>query len=183
MPTICFRIDGDTVRVALVPFVAQVNIGNQQSHLAWMDQAGAAPYNGELLEDRSIAHRARTTRHEQLHDQTLHAAVTAMRPVSRSPGVEAVGLIGGLLGGGSGGRNSRCYAWTPADGVNYFTLFDRDLERGLEGLRRSASGALRHHRRGARLRPIPTTMFVPFFWLDTLDRERQHSATLEHLPR
>ena len=54
-------LDGDTVRVALVPFVAQVNIGNAQSHLAWMDQTGAAPYSGEILEDRSIAYRSRTT--------------------------------------------------------------------------------------------------------------------------
>ena len=35
-------LDGDTVSVALVPFVAQVNIGNQASRMAWMDTAGAA---------------------------------------------------------------------------------------------------------------------------------------------
>ena len=52
------EIDGDSVRVALVPFVAQVNIGNSQSHMAWMDTAGQAAYNGELLEDRSIAYRS-----------------------------------------------------------------------------------------------------------------------------
>ncbi len=50
------EIDGDTVRVALVPFVAQVNIGNDASHLAWMDTTGVAPMNGEILEDRMIGY-------------------------------------------------------------------------------------------------------------------------------
>ena len=50
-------IDGDTVSVGLVPFVAQVNIGNQSSHLAWMDTDGANPYHAELLEDRYMGYR------------------------------------------------------------------------------------------------------------------------------
>ena len=58
----------ELVRVALVPFVAQVNIGNEASHLAWIDQTGAAPYNGEILEDRTIALQAvRDLPRELLH--------------------------------------------------------------------------------------------------------------------
>src|SRR5690606_38698056 len=54
-------LEGDTVRVALVPFVAQVNIGNDASHMAWMDITGVAPMNGELLEDRMIGYVPRYT--------------------------------------------------------------------------------------------------------------------------
>src|SRR5690606_37807837 len=54
-------LDGDTVRVALVPFVAQVNIGNGAAQMNWMDTAGVAPMNGELLEDRMIGYVPRQT--------------------------------------------------------------------------------------------------------------------------
>ncbi|MBK8542583.1 MAG: pilus assembly protein [Caulobacteraceae bacterium] len=42
-------LDGDTVSVGIVPFVAQVNIGT--SNAAWVDTAGNNPYNGVMLED------------------------------------------------------------------------------------------------------------------------------------
>lgn len=48
-------LDGDSVKVALVPFVAQVNVGSGYRNAQWMDSTGTSPYNGELLEDRQIA--------------------------------------------------------------------------------------------------------------------------------
>jgi Flp pilus assembly protein TadG len=161
-------IDGDSVSVALVPFVAQVNIGNGATQMAWMDTAGTAPYNGEMLEDRSIGHRSRSG------TSNCTNSVTPATP-SGYPGPYTItwrrggGLLGGLTGGGNGSSN-RCYAWTPADGINYFTLFDRITNEDWKGCVE------------ARPEPYditdappnagtPATMFVPFFWLDTLDQE------------
>jgi Flp pilus assembly protein TadG len=143
-------LDGDTVKVALVPFVAQVNIGNEQSHLAWMDQAGAAPMNGELMEDRMIAFRATSNG---------SASGNCNWPTTPAgyPGPYTVTWIK---------SGNRCHALTPADGINYFTLFDRINNADWKGCVE------------ARPEPYditdappqvgtPATMFVPFFWLDT----------------
>jgi Flp pilus assembly protein TadG len=169
------RLDGASVEVALVPFVAQVNIGNEQSHMDWMDTAGTAPYNGELLEDRSIGHISRSgTRPSggQYCTQNLPAPPAGSAyPITWRIGG---GLVGGLLGGGSG-ATTRCYAWTPADGINYFTLFDRISNEDWKGCVE------------ARPEPYdvndtpptpsdPASMFVPFFWVDTLDPENNNNA-------
>jgi Flp pilus assembly protein TadG len=151
-------LDGDTVQVALVPFVAQVNIGNEAGHMAWMDTAGNAPYNGELLEDRSIAHRSRSG--------TSNCTNLSDMPFSGYPGPYRVTWRRGS--GGSGGRTNRCYAWTPEDGINHFELFDMISNEEWKGCVE------------ARPEPFdvldtppntgnPDSMFVPFFWLDTAD--------------
>jgi Flp pilus assembly protein TadG len=153
-------LDGDTVRVALVPFVAQVNIGNQQSHLAWIDQTGAAAYNGELMEDRSLAHRSRSgTSNCTANLSTLpFAGYTGPYRITWRRGQ-------GLLGAGS---SSRCYAWTQTDGISNLALFDLISNEDWKGCVE------------ARPEPFditdaaptvgnPDTMFVPFFWLDTVD--------------
>lgn len=156
-------LDGDTVRVALVPFVAQVNIGNDAAHLAWIDQTGAAPYNGEILEDRSIAMRtwsaANGANCENL--ATLPSGYPAASPyrITWRRGT------GSLLGNGS---TNRCYAWTPEDGISHLQLFDLISNEDWKGC--------------VEARPEPfditdaapstlnaDTMFVPFFWLDTVD--------------
>jgi Flp pilus assembly protein TadG len=159
-------LDGDTVRVALVPFVAQVNIGNQQSRMAWMDTAGQAAYNGELLEDRSIAYRSSTN--------TNNCSTLSNNPGNGYGGPYSItwrkgdASLLGLLVGSSGGQINRCYAWTPSDGINYFTLFDLLSNEDWKGCVE------------ARPEPYdvtdappsvgtPDTMFVPFFWLDTVD--------------
>lgn len=151
-------LDGDTVRVALVPFVAQVNIGNQQSRLAWVDQAGTAPYNGELLEDRSIGHRSRSgTNNCTQNLPSVPSGYTGPYQITWRQG-----------GGGAGGATTRCYAWTPADGVSHLELFDLISNEEWKGCVE------------ARPEPYditdeppntldPPTMFVPFFWLDTTD--------------
>ncbi len=159
-------LDGDTVRVALVPFVAQVNIGNSQAHMAWMDTAGTAPLNGELLEDRSIGHRSRSG--------TSNCTNLATRPSWYNGPYQITwrrggGLLGGLTGGGNGASN-RCYAWTPADGVNYFDLFDNISNESWKGCVEARPEP--YDITDAAPNPgNPATMFVPFFWLDTVDPE------------
>jgi Flp pilus assembly protein TadG len=156
-------LDGDTVRVALVPFVAQVNIGNEQSHRAWLDQTGAAPYNGELLEDRSIAYRTRTT--SGSGNTGANCENLASIPTGYTGPYRVTWRRGG---GGQAGSASRCYAWTPEDGVSHLQLFDLLSNEDWKGC--------------VEARPEPyditdaapnvanaETLFVPFFWLDTVD--------------
>jgi Flp pilus assembly protein TadG len=152
-------LDGDTVRVALVPFVAQVNIGNQASHLAWIDQTGAAPYNGELMEDRSLAHRSRSG--------TSNCTTNLSNlPFAGYTGPYRITWRRGS--GGGAGVNTRCYAWTQADGISNLALFDLISNEDWKGCVE------------ARPEPFditdaapnvanPDTLFVPFFWLDTVD--------------
>jgi Flp pilus assembly protein TadG len=173
-------LDGDTVKVALVPFVAQVNIGNQAGHLAWMDQLGQAAYNGEILEDRSIAYRKRETNSGNSAYTGSNCQALSTLPYPAYTGPYRVtwrrgdnGLLGGILGF-SGGQDTRCYAWTPEDGVNYLRLFDLLSNEDWKGC--------------VEARPEPydvndaapntstaDTMFVPFFWLDTVDNESSNS--------
>jgi len=151
-------LDGDTVQVALVPFVAQVNIGNEASHLAWMDTAGDAPYNGELLEDRSIAHRSR--------GGTSNCTNLSDLPFSGYSGPYRISWRRG--GGGGAGSSSRCYAWTPEDGINHFDLFDMIRNEDWKGCveaRPEPYDVLDTPPN----RSNPETLFVPFFWLDTTD--------------
>jgi Flp pilus assembly protein TadG len=51
------RLDGDSVSVALVPFVAQVNIGTGATQMGWMDTAGNAPFHGAFMENRELLRR------------------------------------------------------------------------------------------------------------------------------
>ncbi|NDC58198.1 MAG: hypothetical protein EBZ50_05105, partial [Alphaproteobacteria bacterium] len=44
----------ETVRVAVVPFVSAVNIGNSNDRMAWMDQTAANNYHGFFLENRTL---------------------------------------------------------------------------------------------------------------------------------
>lgn len=144
-------LDGDSVKVALVPFVAQVNIGNQASHLAWMDQAGQAAYNGELLEDRIIAHRSASG--------TSNCTTLSTLPYNGYPGPYRITWVK---------SSTRCYAFTPSDGVNYFTLFSlmtNDAWKGCVEARPEPYDV----QDDAPNAGNPDTMFVPFFWLDTAD--------------
>lgn len=156
-------LDGDTVRVALVPFVAQVNIGNEQSHRAWLDQTGAAPYNGELLEDRSIAYRTLTitgsnpTGANCQNLSTTPNGYTGPYRITWRPG-----------GGGNGGLITRCYAWTPADGVSHLALFDLVSNEDWKGCVEARPEPYDINDAAPNI-GTPETMFVPFFWLDTVD--------------
>jgi hypothetical protein len=163
-------LDGDTVRVALVPFVAQVNIGNDASHMAWMDTTGVAPMNGELLEDRMIGYVPRytsSTTHRNYTGSNCEALSTF--PYFDNTGTTAnegyPGPYRVVWRRGSALDTGYCFAFTPSDGINYFTLFD------LIGV--TWKGCVE-----ARPEPFdindaaptitdPRTLFVPFFWLDT----------------
>jgi len=158
-------LDGDTVRVALVPFVAQVNIGNQASHLAWIDQTGAAPYNGEILEDRSIAHRARNTTVGSANYTGSNCEALSGTPTGYTGPYQITWRRGG---GGSGGATNRCYAWTPADGISHLQLFDLISNEEWKGCVEARPEPY-DITDAAPTTSNPDTMFVPFFWLDTTD--------------
>ena len=158
-------LDGDTVRVALVPFVAQVNIGNEASHLAWIDQTGAAPYNGEILEDRSIAHRARNTTVGNANYTGSNCEALSTTPNGYTGPYRITWRRGG---GGSGGSTSRCYAWTPDDGISHLQLFDLISNEDWKGCVEARPEPY-DVTDAAPVTTNPDTMFVPFFWLDTTD--------------
>lgn len=167
-------LDGDTVRVALVPFVAQVNIGNQQSNMAWMDTAGNAAYNGEILEDRSIAYRSRNTNTSSSSYTGSDCQALSTLPFTGYSGPYRItwrrgdsSLLGSLLGS-SGGQSNRCYAWTPEDGINHFELFNLISNETWKGCVEARPEP--YDVTDAVPTPsTPDTMFVPFFWLDTVD--------------
>ncbi len=172
-------LDGDTVQVALVPFVAQVNIGNGQTQMAWMDQAGTAPYNGELLENRMIGYAPRNTSTNNAAYTGSNCEALSTLPYFDNTSTGAnerytgpyrvVWRRGSLLSSGY------CFAFTPDDGVNYFALFDLISNATWKGCVEArpepyditdAPPAISN----------PQTMFVPFFWLDTGGSANQSSS-------
>lgn len=152
-------LDGDTVHVALVPFVAQVNIGNDPSHMAWMDTAGTAPMNGELLEDRMIGYRS-----------TSNGLPTGNCDFSTTPtGYSGPYQINWQRTG------NRCHVFTPQDGINYFTLFNLITNEDWKGCVEARPEP--YDITDAAPNPSnPATMFVPFFWLDTGGNAGQGSS-------
>lgn len=165
LATDLLRLDGDTVKVALVPFVAQVNIGNQQSRLAWMDQAGAAPMNGELLEDRMIGYRP-TSNGTILGNCNFSTTPTGYTGPYRMSFMQ---------------RGARCHIFTPADGVNYFTLFNQISNETWKGCVEARPEP--YDITDAPPNPqTPATMFVPFFWLDTGGTAGQANTTNSNQP-
>jgi Flp pilus assembly protein TadG len=157
---VLLRLDGDTVHVALVPFVAQVNIGNQQSRLAWTDQAGAAPYNGELLEQRSIAFAP--TSNGSGNGNCNHLST---RP-SNYPGPYRITWVK---------SGSRCFAFTP-DEISHFTLFDMISNEDWKGCVEARPEPY-DITDAAPVTSTPATMFVPFFWMDTGGTAGQSSSS------
>jgi len=150
------RLDGDSVHISLVPFVAQVNIGNRPEHMAWMDTAGTAPYNGELLEDRSIAFRNRTT--TGANRTGSNCELISTMPYTNYPGPYRINWVR---------SGSRCYAFTP-EGINYFTLYDLIPNVAWGGCVEARPEP--YDISDDAPNPLnPATMFVPFFWLDTTD--------------
>jgi Flp pilus assembly protein TadG len=151
-------LDGDTVHVSLVPFVAQVNIGPSLAHRVWLDQAGQAPYNGELVEDRSIAYRSRNTNANSSNYTGSNCEALSTLPYAGYPGPYRINWV----------RNGAyCYALTP-EGVNYLQLFDLIPNAAWGGCVEARPDP--HDITDAAPNPAdPPTMFVPFFWLDTTD--------------
>jgi Flp pilus assembly protein TadG len=175
-------LDGDTVRVALVPFVAQVNIGNGATQMAWMDTTGVAPMNGEIFEDRMIGYRSRSTNSSSYQYTGSDCSALSTLPYFNNPDTS------GTDEGYSGPyrvrwiRNgSRCYAFTPEDGVNYFTMFDlisNDEWKGCVEARPEPYDITD----AAPVIGTPATLFVPFFWLDTGGDANQGNTNTSSLP-
>lgn len=164
-------LDGDTVRVAVVPFVAQVNIGNGATQMTWMDTTGVAPMNGELLEDRMIAQVPRVASPTTAANYTG----TDCSALSTFPYFDNTGtgtnegypgpyrvrwLRGGLLDSGY------CFAFTPLDGINYFTLFDLIPNATWGGCVEARPEPFDINDAPPNIGD-PRTLFTPFFWLDT----------------
>ncbi len=147
------------ISVALVPFVAQVNIGTGATQMSWMDQAGTAPYNGELLEDRQIARVAWVS--NATSGSTCQNLSTLPTGYPASAPFRLTWVRYPASGAGY------CYAFTPNQ-INHFQLFDLVPNVSWGGC--------------VEMRPepydvtdvapstgTPATMFVPFFWIDTRD--------------
>ena len=143
-------LDGDSVSVGLVPFETMVNIGNTSSHMAWMDTAGAAPYNGEILEDRLLTREYTSNRRSSGNCNHLDTSVGDSPYEIRWE---------------KSGRY--CYGYNPAE-INYFDLFN--LVPNV-----SWAGCVEARPEPYDVRDTPpsagnpATMFVPFFWIDDSD--------------
>jgi hypothetical protein len=148
-------IDGDTVHVALVPFVAQVNIGNGATQRAWTDQAGTAPFNGELLEDRQIAWRAAGSNRSQCEAAAQNPPAT----ITGSPYNIVWGNCQTHPSTGQWGR----FAYNPAS-INYHTLHNQ-LSGGWKGCVEARPDPYDINDT-APSAGTPATMFVPYFWMD-----------------
>lgn len=163
-------LDGDTVRVALVPFVAQVNIGNAAAHLAWMDTTGVAPMNGELVEDRMIGYIARNNTSSSAQYTGSNCDALSTYPYFNNTGTAAnEGYPGPYRVEWRRGvalSTNRCFAFTPSDGVNYFTLFDMIPNEDWKGCVEARPEPFDINDVSPSLGD-PRTLFVPFFWLDT----------------
>lgn len=143
-----FAIDGDTVKMALVPFVAQVNIGNSLANrTAWMDTAGTSPMNGEILEDRVIARRSSSG--AGLLCSGLNTLPYAGYPLSYRINWRLIG--------------TRCRAFTP-DQINYFDLYPaNDPWKGCVESRPAPYDIQDDPPTS------PVTRFTPYFWVDSYD--------------
>lgn len=149
LATDLMSIDGDSVSVALVPFVAQVNVGNGATQQAWLDMAGTAAYNGELIEDRSIGYRA-TSNGNSNGNCNFSTQPTGYNGPYRIVWVK---------------NANRCYAFTPEGISNWtlFTLISNETWKGCVEARPEPYDISD----AAPNTGTPNTMFVPFFWLDT----------------
>jgi Flp pilus assembly protein TadG len=148
-------LDGDTVHVGLVPFVAQVNIGTANSN--WVDTTGVNPYNGAMLEGRYLGRRNNST------NSSSGVCTGANYPTTY--GGFPVRWIKGPIASISGSTSSICYAFSPQD-VNMWSLY-----ANLPGSAQWGGCV--------EMRPppfdvndtapsvgTPASMFVPFFSLD-----------------
>jgi Flp pilus assembly protein TadG len=160
---------GGSVRVALVPFVAQVNIGNGAAQRAWMDTTGVAPMNGELFEDRMLGWRPRNTSGPASSNPAFtgsNCTALSTLPYFDNPSTGTNEGYPGPYRVVWARQGSRCYAFTPADGVNYFTLFDMISNEDWKGCVEARPEPY-DITDAAPTIGTPATLFVPFFWLDT----------------
>jgi len=103
-------LDGDTVSVGLVPFVAQVNIGTNNSAL--LDTTGTNPYNGAMLEGRYLGYR-----------NTTGGVCTGASYPTTLGGFDVRWIKGNASYPSAYTNTGRCYAFSPAE-VNVWSLYN-----------------------------------------------------------
>lgn len=178
-----YELGGETVSIALVPFVAQVNVGSEYRNAAWMDSGGISPYNGVLLEDRQIAILDWTSAMgpagvngcQNLSRQPWGTRPDSEYPSSGAGGYDGPYLITWVYDPGLLGIGAKCRAFTPAGdydanvaGVNYFTLYDQMPGAPWRGCVEARTA---HNDLDITDEPAtagnPETLFSPYFWVDT----------------
>ncbi len=178
-----FTLGGQTVSVALVPFVAQVNVGNEYRNATWMDSTGISPYNGVLLEDRQVAFLDWTSAMgpagvngcQNLSRQPWGTLPDSTYPSAAAGGYNGPYLITWVYDPGVLGIGAKCRAFTPAGdygarvaGVNYFTLYDQMPGAPWRGCVEARTA---HNDLDITDTPAsaadPETLFSPYFWVDT----------------
>ncbi|HVK80990.1 MAG TPA: pilus assembly protein, partial [Verrucomicrobiae bacterium] len=165
-------IDGDTVSVALVPFVAQVNVGTINRTSGWIDTTGAAPFNGELVEDR------------QIYFQRIDNCASAATPSTTFTGSTVPIVWGGCTTATVNGT-SRQGRWASSpSSVNYFTLFDQlatiNANYGWGGCVEARPAP--YHIQDTVPNPAqPATMFAPYFWVDQYGNQSTTAASNSYL--
>jgi Flp pilus assembly protein TadG len=177
-------LSGGSVRVALVPFVAQVNIGNGSAQMSWMDTTGVAPMNGELFEDRLIGYVPRSTSGSASTNPAYTASncsAISNRPYFDDPATATNEGYPGTYRLVWLRNNTRCYAFTPADGVNNFALFDLIANEDWKGCVEARPEPY-DVTDAAPTIGTPATLFVPFFWLDTGGTAGQGSTNTSSQP-
>ncbi|MDX2238755.1 MAG: Tad domain-containing protein [Hyphomonadaceae bacterium] len=148
------QIDGDDISVAVVPFVAQVNIGNGAAQLAWMDTAGNNPHHGEIFEDKYMGYRG-------VHNN----ACTDATRFPASYGGFPIRWIRGSAATPGYTDTSRCYAFSPSD-VNIFSIYNNLPTNARWGGCVEARPEPYDVTDAAPNVGTPATMFTPFFSLD-----------------
>ncbi|HEX8900481.1 VWA domain-containing protein [Vitreimonas sp.] len=149
------RIDGDTVSVSLVPFVAQVNIGNGATQLGWMDTDGLNPHHGEFMEDRYLVRRS--TYNGACTNASRFPTTVANAPTQSDGSAYQIRWVQ---------SGSWCYAYNPSQ-INVFDIY-RNLPASVGGWMGCVEARPPPH--DILDTPpdsaTPATLFVPYFAAD-----------------
>ena len=120
MSSILLSIDGDTVSVGIVPFVAQVNIGTNNSSV--VDTTGLSPQNGVLLEGRYLGRRNNSTNSSSGNCNNTGSDPTAGPYPTMYGGFPVRWIKGNSSYPSPATSSSRCYAYSP-ENVNIWSLY------------------------------------------------------------
>jgi Flp pilus assembly protein TadG len=147
-------LDGDSVSVGLVPFVAQVNIG-ATAPTSWLDTTATNPHHGEIFEDQYMGWRA-----------TTGSACTNATNFPTTYGGFTVRWVRGNASYPSPYNNTgRCYAFSPS-AVNIFSLYANLPSSGAWGGCVESRPPPYDINDTAPSSGTPATRFVPFFSMD-----------------